>query len=384
MKKYLQPLSKISRSPLALASMLAATSLGMAGADGPAIESTTVTVTADATAGGEDVVRPDKKHVITKSIVLSNETNDPARKDRPWLGISTEEAPEVLTSQLGLEPGVGLVVTYVATNSPAAKVGLKKNDVLAELDGQPLVLPAQLRKLVQSRKEGDTVKLTYFRSGKKDSVSATLEKTSAKFSWLEEQKNLQGDLRELQLQLRELPIKDAVRQEMKTLRDSLGHLKIDQQKVQEEVQRSMDQAKQAYEEALRNAPKAEAQLDAVRKALEDAFKSRIKMNHDAAVTVRSSSDSVKSIVKADDSGTLVIVNRPKLHLTAHDKDGKLVFDGEIQTPEDRAKVPRELWSKVEPLLDKIDPDVEKSPDAHPAPPKETSSLPKDGLDQESL
>jgi hypothetical protein len=60
-----------------------------------------------------------------------------------------------------------------------------------------------------------------------------------------------------------------------------------------------------------------------------------------------------------------------------------VFDGEIQTPEDSAKVPRELWSKVEPLLEKIDPGVEKEQDAHPTPPKDTSSLSKDELLQES-
>jgi S1-C subfamily serine protease len=36
----------------------------------------------------------------------------------------------------------------VAPDSPAAKAGLEKNDVLAELEGQLLVVPAQLRKLV--------------------------------------------------------------------------------------------------------------------------------------------------------------------------------------------------------------------------------------------
>jgi hypothetical protein len=34
---------------------------------------------------------------------------------------------------------------------------------------------------------------------------------------------------------------------------------------------------------------------------------------------------VKNIVKSDDSGTIAILNSPKLHLTARDKDGKLLF-----------------------------------------------------------
>jgi len=43
------------------------------------------------------------------------------------------------------------------------------------------------------------------------------------------------------------------------------------------------------------------------------------------------------------------------------------------TPEQRAKVPPELWEKVEPLLDKLAPKVEEAPAAKPAPSKGKSS-----------
>ena len=97
-----------------------------------------------------------------------------AAKDQAWLGVSIEEGSEALASQLGLPPGAGLVVIYVAPDSPAAKAGLQKNDVLAKLDGQLLVVPAQLRKLIQVHKQGDTVELVFYRAGKKQTVSATL------------------------------------------------------------------------------------------------------------------------------------------------------------------------------------------------------------------
>src|SRR5882762_7571199 len=54
-------------------------------------------------------------------------------KEVTWLGVYTEEASEALGSQLGLKSGEGLLVTYVAADSPAAKAGLQKNDVLVEL-----------------------------------------------------------------------------------------------------------------------------------------------------------------------------------------------------------------------------------------------------------
>ena len=62
----------------------------------------------------------------------------------------------------------------------------------------------------------------------------------------------------------------------------------------------------------------------------------------------------------------MIVSNPKPHLTVHDKEGKLVFDGEIDTPEQRAKVPPEVWQKVEPMLDKLAQNAD-----HPAPPART-------------
>ena len=58
-----------------------------------------------------------------------------ARVDRSWLGVGVEEASEALQSQLGLAPRVGLLVTYVTSDSPAAKAGLEKNDVLVEFEG---------------------------------------------------------------------------------------------------------------------------------------------------------------------------------------------------------------------------------------------------------
>jgi len=45
-----------------------------------------------------------------------------------------------------------------------------------------------------------------------------------------------------------------------------------------------------------------------------------------------------------------------------------VFDGEIDTPEQRDKVPPELWEKVEPMLDKVAPKPVDELEAKPAPP----------------
>ena len=79
------------------------------------------------------------------------------------------------------------------------------------------------------------------------------------------------------------------------------------------------------------------------------------VDKDATVVIRNDRQSVKTIVKTDDNGSYVIVANPKKHLTVHDKDGKLLFDGDIETSEQQTKVPKEIWKAVSPMLEQMGP-----------------------------
>ena len=296
----------------------------------------------------------DAQNVAIETIEPDNADAPATHKELAWLGISTREASEDLTSQLDLEPGVGLVVTYVGPESPAAKAGLKKHDVLTQFGDQPLVHPAQLRKLVRVHKPGDEIKLVFYRAGKKQTASVSLSKTEARIGALQDEGGLQDNLQALQDQLRDLHLDEAMKQQMKAMRDSMGKIKVDQRKVQEEIRRSMEQAGRAVQEALHSVTNADFALNPVRKALENLANSNVFVDKNASVTVRSTGKGVKSLVNTDDSGTIILVNQPKLHLTAHDKDGRLIFDGEIETADQRAKGPHDLWERVEPLLEKME------------------------------
>jgi hypothetical protein len=277
-----------------------------------------------------------------------------ATKDTAWLGVSATEATETLASQLDLEPGVGLVVTYVAPDSPAAKSGLRKNDVLTQFDDQSLVHPAQLRKLVRVRQAGAVVKLGIYRGGKHQTVSVTLGKTSREPGlWENEEHKLEGNLKDLQKQFHDLHLDEAVRDQMRVLRESLGNIKIDQKEVQEDIRLGMEQARKALKEALHNMTNMDSALGPVRSVLESLAHSGVAVDDKADVVVRSSGKTTRSLVKSDDSGTIVLLSNPKLHLTAHDKDGGLLFDGPIESADEQAKVPRKLWQRVEPLVDQI-------------------------------
>jgi len=220
------------------------------------------------------------------------------------------------------------------------------------------------------RKEGDTVKLQFYRAGKKQTVSAILAKTLTGFGYEDDFSTGQG-YGALFRQFGNLPSGDAFREQMKVLREQMGNVKIDQKKVQEEIRHSMEEARKAYQAAVRQATNANSALGPM---LADLVRMGASVNNDASVTVRSTGRSARSLVKADESGTIVLVSNPKLHLTAHDPHGQLLFDGEIETPDQRARVPTDLWKKVQPLLEKMSPEGDKKLNAEPVPSNESSSL----------
>lgn len=351
MKKHPTTFGKNIYCTLALASLLAAGKFPALGATKTVvIEKAAPLAAAEAEKlAEEETESAAERNVIIKSIELADGERT-ERKDLPWLGVSLTEADEALTAQLKLDPGVGLVVTYVAPDSPAAKAGLQKHDVLVEFQDQSLVVPAQLRKLVQARKEGDTVKLKYYRAGQPETVSATLAKAAAGVRMADGE---DGSSPDFHLRLFGKPLGKDLELQMKSLKGALGDIRIDQQKVQEEVQRSMERARKSYHDALRQFEKSTSATDASRQALEELARSGVLLDNKARVTVRSTGKSSQSMVKTDESGTIVIVANPKPHLTVHDPDGKLIFDGPIESDEQRAKVPKEVWEKVEPLLSKL-------------------------------
>lgn len=353
---------------VSLASVLATSGLGAAGAGNQnsqlgAILSTITARGGAETAAGTASAGPDAVAISSIGPVEEDETE--AKKDRTWLGVSIEEGSEALAAQLDLPPGAGLVVTYVAPDSPAAKAGLEKNDVLVKLDGQLLVVPAQLKKLIEVRKPGDTIKLVFYNAGKKQEVSTTLGKAPAEMNLFGDRHAWDGGPQEWLSPF----TSDAFRHQMKVLRNSLGDVKIDTGKVQEEVRRGLEQARKAMQEALRASSNAAtiSVTKALRELQEELQRSGIDTHNIPSVTVRSTGHRVRSIVKTDDSGTIVIVCNPEPRLTAHDEHGKLLFDGEIATPKQRAKVPPELWEKVKPLLEKLAPKAEDEPETDPGP-----------------
>src|SRR5213594_3939966 len=93
-----------------------------------------------------------------------------------FLGVETSQVPTVVSEQLGLSKGLGLVVEYVVPDSPAAAAGVQQNDILKMLNDQILIEPSQLRKLLQTFSDGADVTLTILRKGQEQKMTVKLTK----------------------------------------------------------------------------------------------------------------------------------------------------------------------------------------------------------------
>jgi serine protease Do len=91
-----------------------------------------------------------------------------------WLGIGIGEVTPEKTKELKLSSERGVVVGEVEPDSPAAKAGLRANDVITQYDGQTVEGTVQFMRLVHETPSGRTVTLTIWRDGASQNVSVEI------------------------------------------------------------------------------------------------------------------------------------------------------------------------------------------------------------------
>jgi len=95
-------------------------------------------------------------------------------KSTAYIGVITAPPPPVLTTQLGLNEGFGLVVSDVLPDSPAANAGIQRNDVLTKFNDQELVDSNQFSALVRALKKDTAANLTLIRKAVPQTVTVKI------------------------------------------------------------------------------------------------------------------------------------------------------------------------------------------------------------------
>lgn len=118
---------------------------------------------------------------INSVIPIIEELEASGKVTRPTMGVSLLDLTEVpafyqqQTLQLPEDITAGVVVNEVVSGSPASKAGVKRYDVIVEMDGKTIENSIDLRKILYNEKEvGDTLKIKVYRAGKLIELQLTL------------------------------------------------------------------------------------------------------------------------------------------------------------------------------------------------------------------
>src|SRR5216117_2717141 len=253
-----------------------------------------------------------------------------------YLGVDTSQVPTVVSDQLGLGKGLGLVVDYVEPNSPAASAGVQQNDILKMLNDQILIEPSQLRRLLQTFPEGTEVTLTILRKSKEQKITAKLAK-------------------------KEVPQRHSVIPGGNHDR----HWDFDETgDVGEQVQELKEQLKEQLGDAQRGIIRGAVMQahEAAKRAREDAHRAareiRILSRDNGALRATKIDLGSAQIVFSDDKGEMKLENVDgKKLLTVKGPQGKLVFSGPVETQQDLDKLPPDVRERYERLQQNDLPEV---------------------------
>jgi len=94
---------------------------------------------------------------------------------RAILGISIDEVTDERAKKLDLESVEGIYVSKVSENSGAQEAGLRKGDVIVKINGAKTSSMPVLQEQIARFRPGNTVKVDYFRNGKRYQTDVTLK-----------------------------------------------------------------------------------------------------------------------------------------------------------------------------------------------------------------
>ena len=96
-----------------------------------------------------------------------------------WLGVGVSEVSADKMKALKLPEERGALLGKIVPGSPAAKAGLKENDVVLEINGQRIEGTEQFRRMIHEIPAGRAANLTVWRDGRSQNVKVTVGKQEA-------------------------------------------------------------------------------------------------------------------------------------------------------------------------------------------------------------
>lgn len=263
------------------------------------------------------------------------------------LGVVPGTVPAPLVAQLELSGFPGVLATRIIPDSPAAKAGLKENDVIVKLGDMSLSGPQSITEALAGKVPGDKITAIFYRNGKRETADLTLDAGTLS---AEEILAAQGDPR---TQTRISPFSPR--------RTPPGGFSarpaLPQGLLGAHPGAAMDRMQQIMDEFLRDSVIDDSRMD-------DVF-NRMNLTPGAAQVLRNLQQlqqmpmpsmgnvpggdaNISSVHMSDNNGSIVISSNSQTGTTVRvtDAAGKVLYSGPYNTQEEKDAVPEAVRERL--------------------------------------
>ena len=93
---------------------------------------------------------------------------------RGWLGVQIQEVSQDLAESFGLDKAAGALIAQVFDNSPALEAGLQAGDVITQINGNDIIMSAQVAHFIGAIAPDQSVVIQLVRDGKSIEVDVVI------------------------------------------------------------------------------------------------------------------------------------------------------------------------------------------------------------------
>jgi serine protease Do len=101
---------------------------------------------------------------------VADQLREFGRVRRGWIGVSYQSVTDDIADSFGLDRARGVLVANVVADGPAAKAGIKRNDIILSFGGQDVPDLRHFPRLVANARVGSTVDTVVWRQGKQQTL----------------------------------------------------------------------------------------------------------------------------------------------------------------------------------------------------------------------
>jgi serine protease Do len=127
------------------------------------------------------IVDPEQNNLVVKGEDGDDDVQVFVGSGQGWLGVGVTEVTAEKVKELKLPAERGALLGKVVPDSPAAKAGLKENDVVTEINGQRVEGTEQFRRMIREIPAGRTAQFIIWRDGRSQSLSVKIGKSAPGF-----------------------------------------------------------------------------------------------------------------------------------------------------------------------------------------------------------